>query len=420
MPCANKKARTLLKEDKAKIVDYNPFTIQLKYATGETTQPVIVGVDTGALHIGIAIVSESKVLLNGEVHLRNDISKNVAARAILRRSRRNRKTRYRKSRYLNRKRKDGWLPPSVQSKLNATFFWIDKFCSLIPNPQLNIEVGKFDMAKMINPDISGKDYQNGNAKGYYDVRYFVFARDNYTCQVCKKKNKILHTHHIVYKSKGGTDRANNLITVCSDCHTVENHKEGGILYVWMIKGKKVKQYKEATFMNIIRKRTFSKYPEACITYGSTTSPVRKELQLSKTHYNDAIAITGVKTISELPDDYFYCKQFRKKKRSLHESTPRKGKNNKNTTAIRNNKNVKARHNIWLNDKLQYQDKCGWVYGYSGGESSYECILRDISGEMIKMTDRKNSLTVNMHRCKLLCHNNGWQYCILKFGEKIRR
>jgi len=416
MPCNNKKARTLLKENKANIVSYNPFTIQLKYATGEAVQSVTVGVDTGAKHIGIAVVSEDKVLADGEVHLRDDISDNMQTRSSLRKTRRSRKTRYRKCKLLNRQRKDGWLPPSVQSKLNATFFWIDKFCSLVPNPKLSIEVGKFDVAKMINPDIAGEDYQNGSTKGYYDVRYFVFARDNYTCQVCKKKNKILHTHHIVYKSRGGTDRADNLITVCSDCHTAENHKKDGVLYGWMLKGKKVKQYKEATFMNVVRQRTFLKYPDAHISYGSTTSPDRKTLELPKTHYNDAIAITGVKNIKELQDDYFYFKQFRKKKRSLHESIPRKGKKQKNINAVRNNKNVKSRHGIFLNDKLEFEDRVGWVYGFSSGEHSYECVLKDNEEKIIRMQARKNSLSVNTKQCKLICHNNGWQYSIRNLYE----
>jgi hypothetical protein len=213
---------------------------------------------------------------------------------------------------LNRKRKEGWLPPSVQSKLNATTFWIDKFCSLIPNPQLSIEVGKFNIIKMINPDISLAEYQSGQAVGFYDVRYYVFARDNYTCQVCKKRNKIFRTHHIIYRSCGGTDRADNLITVCTDCHTSENHKPGGILYRWMEKHKKVQQYKEPTFMNIVRKRTFQIYPYARITYGSETSPRRKELGLSKTHYNDAITISGISDITDNPLHYFIISSSEKR------------------------------------------------------------------------------------------------------------
>ena len=232
MPCTQRKARILLKEEKAVIKKYNPFTIQLTYATGEAKQDCNIGVDTGAKHIGIAITSGNKVFYKAEIELRQDIKSNLDTRRIYRRSRRNRKTRYRKQRFLNRKRTNKWLPPSLQTRINHTFHWIDIFSNLVPNTKLHIEVGKFDTAKMINPEISGVDYQQGQTYGFFDKRYYVFARDSYTCQVCKGKNKILRTHHIIYRSNGGTDRADNLITVCTDCHTSENHKKGGILYKW--------------------------------------------------------------------------------------------------------------------------------------------------------------------------------------------
>ena len=414
MPCSQRKARLLLKEGKAKIIGYKPFTIQLLQATGETTQEVHLGVDTGAKYIGIAATSGNKVLVKGEIELRDDIHKNMMVRHQARRDRRNRNTRYRKARFLNRKRREGWLPPTVQSKLNATFMWIDRFYSLLPNPILHIEVGKFDIHKMINPDVVKDGYENGQCAGYYDVRYFVFARDNYTCQVCKKRNKILRTHHIIYKSKGGTDRADNLITVCTDCHTSENHKVGGILYNWMIKHKKVKQYKEATFMNIVRKRTFEKYPYAIITYGSETSPYRKELGLDKTHYNDAIAISKIENIKENPNEWFYIKQFRKKKRSLHESIPTRGrKKEKNTTSKRNVKNVPSRNGWYMNDMVIFDNKIGWIYGFSGGENGKECVIRDVNGENIRDSKRvKYNPNVKFSDLKFICHNNNWQYQII--------
>lgn len=414
MPCSQRKARLLLKEGKAKIIGYKPFTIQLLSPTGESTQDVHIGVDTGAKHIGIAAISEDKVLIKGEIELRDDIHKNMMARHQARRDRRNRKTRYRKDRFLNRKRKDGWLPPTVQSKLDATFMWIDRFDSLLPNSILHIEVGKFDTQKMINPDITNEEYQNGQCAGYYDVRYFVFARDNYTCQVCKRKNKILNTHHIIYRTKGGTDRADNLITVCTDCHTSENHKVGGILYNWMVKHKKVKQYKEATFMNIVRKRTFAKYPKAIITYGSETLPYRKELGLEKTHYNDAIAITKIENIKENSNEWFYIKQFRKKKRSLHESIPTRGRRKeKNVNSERKIKNVPSRNGWYMNDMVIFDNKIGWIYGFSGGEKGKECVIRDIYGENIRDSRRvKYNPNVKFMDLKLICHNNNWQYQIV--------
>ena len=408
MPCSQRKARLLLKQKKAKIVAYKPFTIQLCYATGEAKQEVTIGIDEGARHVGIAIVSQNKVLAKGEVELRQDVHSLLLTRAQYRRSRRYRKTRYRKARFLNRKKPEGWLPPSIRAKMNANFAWIDKFYGLVPSPKLRIEVGKFDTAKMINPDIQGVDYQHGQTYGYYDVRYFVFARDKYTCQVCKKKGKILHTHHIVYRSEGGTDRADNLITVCSNCHTSENHKPGGILWKWMKERKKVKQYKEPPFMNTLRIRTFRKYPNAEITYGSETSHKRKELCLEKTHYNDAIAITGIESIKENPEECFWIKQFRKKKRSLHEATPRKGRKVKNVEAKRNSKNTKQLNDWYLNDEVICFGQRGWISGFTGTSSAY---VTNRNGEYIRIPS-KNYKQVNLSDLKPISHNANWQYVVV--------
>ena len=333
MPCRPQRARKLIKEKKAKVVSYKPFTIKLLYGSYGYAQNTNLGVDLGSKHIGVAISSQDIVLSKGEIELRQDVSSLIETKATLRRGRRNRKTRYRKCKFnfrnkrvfnapkgtklkplkkvakapianhlekqvgcskgsvskknwrtlvtnIDSRRHDDWLPPSIQSRIDNTFFWIDKYYNLLPKCNLSIEVGKFDMAKMINPEIEGTDYQQGEAFGFYNTRYYVFARDNYTCQVCKKsKDKILHTHHVLYKSKGGSDRAENLATVCDDCHTYENHQPGGILYEWMIKKKKMKSYKEPPFMNTVRIRIFKKYPNANITYGSITTPKRKKIRI---------------------------------------------------------------------------------------------------------------------------------------------
>lgn len=405
MPTTQRKARILLKEKKAKIVKYNPFTIQLNYPTGENKQNINIGVDTGAKHIGLAITSEDKVLYKAEIELRQDVSSNLDTKRIYRRSRRNRKTRYRKPRFLNRKKIEKWLPPSLQSRIDKHFRWIDTFNSLVPNARLHIEVGKFDTAKMINPDIQGVDYQQGQTYGFYDERYFVFARDNYTCQACgKSKNKILQTHHIIYRSHGGTDRVDNLITVCTDCHTSVNHKKGGILYKWQEEHKKVKQYKEPPFMNILRKRIFTQYPNAEITYGSITTPKRKELDLEKTHYNDAVVISGIEYIKENPNERLLIRQFRKKKRSLHEATARKGRKEPNRTAKRNSKNKPYYKGFYLNDKVSVLGKVGYITGFTSGGA----YIKDQENNYITLPN-KSYKQVGIANLQLLYHNNNWQY-----------
>lgn len=405
MPCTQRKARLLLKERNAIIHQYNPFAIKLTHATGETKQDCSIGIDTGSKHIGFAITSENKVLFKGEIELRQDVKSNLDTRRMYRRDRRSRKTRYRKPRFLNRKRTEKWLPPSLQNRLNHTFFWINKLCGLIPNPKLYIEVGKFDTAKMIDPNINGVDYQHGQTYGFFDERYFVFARDRYTCQCCgKSKDKILQTHHIVYRSNGGTNRVNNLITVCTDCHTAENHKKGGVLYQWQETLKKVKQYKEPPFMNTLRKRIFVKYPEAVITYGSETTPKRKKLGLDKTHYNDAIVISGIHKINENSKDWLLIKQFRKKKRSLYEATARKGRKTPNRNQLRNCKNVPYYKGFFVNDKVFVLGKTGYITGFTKGGA----YIKDDVGNYITVPN-KTYKQVGISKLRLEHHNHNWQY-----------
>lgn len=414
MPCSQKKARILLKEKKAKIIKYEPFTIQLVYGSSGYKQPIEVGVDLGAKTAGVAITSEGNVLVKGELELRQDVKENMTRRRTYRRSRRNRKTRYRQARFNNRKRDKGWLPPSIQSRIDNTFRWIDTFKVLLPNPTLHIEVGKFDVHKMINPDIQGVDYQKGQTYGYHDVRYFVFARDNYTCQLCKQRNKILNTHHIIFTSHGGSDRADNLISLCTDCHVNENHRPGAILWQWMVEGKKLPSYKEGPFMNSFRRRVFTKYPDAHITYGSLTTPHRKVLGLDKTHYNDAIAATGIAHIKRNTDAMFRIVQFRKKKRSLHEAIARKGRKEPNRTHRRNAKNTKQSKGFYLNDRVELYGQTGFISGFTG---STMCYVKDIHGYYITKPD-KTYKQVNLRDCELLSHNNNWQ--LTTVSEKAMR
>lgn len=62
MPTTPGKARRLLKAGKAEVYQRHPFTIRLLYKTGCNTQPLSLGIDTGESHIGIAVVSQGRVL----------------------------------------------------------------------------------------------------------------------------------------------------------------------------------------------------------------------------------------------------------------------------------------------------------------------------------------------------------------------
>ena len=409
MPCKPRKARLLLKNKKAKVIKRYPFTIQLLYGSYGYKQPVKLGIDTGQRHVGIAVTSGDKVLYQGEIELRQDVHKLLHTRKIYRRSRRNRKTRYRKPRFSNRisKKRDGlWLPPSVKQKVKHNIDWIKRYLSFLPNPELHIEAGKFDMAKMINPDIKDKQYQHGPLYDWDNVKYYVLARDNYTCQLCHKKNKKLVVHHIIYRSKGGTDRIDNLITLCTDCHTTKNHQPSGKLYDWYIAKKNVaKTFKGATFMNILRKRIMKAFPNAHFQYGYQTVKQRKDLMLPKGHFTDAIAISGIKHIKSMPNSINVIAQFRHNKRSLQEATPRKGRKQPNRTAKRNWKNTRVARGFYLNDYVKVVGTSikGYINGFkSNGSYVY---LKDSLDDYLTVNNKNYIKTKSL---KLINHNNNWR------------
>jgi hypothetical protein len=141
MPTTSRRARLWLKSNRARVVRSAPFTIQLRFATTNSTQPVKVGVDTGSQTVGIAATTPGEVIYQAEVHLRIDISSKLTQRRQFRRTRRSRKTRYRAAHFANRRRKPGWLPPSLHSKAEATIKAVRFVASLLPIGQINVEIG---------------------------------------------------------------------------------------------------------------------------------------------------------------------------------------------------------------------------------------------------------------------------------------
>jgi hypothetical protein len=175
------------------------------------------------------------------------------------------------------------------------------YAEVCPITSAVLEVGQFDPAAMQALEegtvLTGTDYQRGKKYQLANTREAVFVRDSYTCQVCGKSVKdgaVLAVHHIVPRSNGGTNRLNNLLTVCTGCHTSRNHKPGGKLF-----GLKpvTRTLKDAAYMNVVRWQMMNalreEFPEIEIfhTYGSYTKAHRRELgQLVKTHANDAYAM----------------------------------------------------------------------------------------------------------------------------------
>ncbi len=179
MPCSEKRARLLLERKQAVVHKIAPFTIRLKERVGGEVQPVRLKLDPGSKTTGIALVREEEtvspesgetektahVLFLGEIeHRGGRIRDRLTARRAFRRRRRS-KLRYREPRFDNRTRPEGWLPPSLQHRVDTTMAWVNRIRRLAPVVAISQELVRFDLQKMENPEIEGREYQQGTLFG---------------------------------------------------------------------------------------------------------------------------------------------------------------------------------------------------------------------------------------------------------------
>ena len=392
MPCKEAKARKLLKENKAKIYKKEPFTIQLLFICENQTQDITLGVDAGSKHIGLSATTKEKELYAADVELRNDIVDLLSTRRQNRRTRRNR-LRYRKPRFNNRvhSKKNGWLAPSVEQKIQTHFKVVEDIHKLLPITKIVVETASFDIQKIKNPEIHNEEYQQGEQLGFWNVREYVLFRDNHTCQCCKgkSKDKILNVHHIESRKTGG-NAPNNLITLCETCH--KGYHNGTVELPKTIK--RGMSFKDATFMGIMRWSFYNRlkeiYPNVVMTYGYITKDTRIKNNLPKDHYIDARCISGNPNAEPL-GYYFYQKKVRCHNRQIHKVNTLKGGKKKLNQASYLVKGFR------LFDKVEFEGQICFIFARrSSGyfdirKLNGEVISRSVSWKKLKILETRKSL-----------------------------
>ncbi|MFQ6071833.1 MAG: RNA-guided endonuclease IscB [Methanosarcinales archaeon] len=435
------KVKHLLNQGLAKVLRTRPFTIKLLYATTEYTQPVIVGVDIGASRVPISALANGRIVYLKEKILRLDVKEQMTYRRQKRRERRTRKTRYRKPRFQNRQKnlcgvcgcntpksskKTGGraklcrlhknqrpsrefentirLAPSVRSKAESIIHEIKRLSKILPISEVIVEVASFDTQKMANPDIQGVQYQNGTLQGY-EIKQYLLTRYGHKCVYCKGKSgdKILEIEHVIPKSRGGTDRVDNLVITCKTCNKQKGNKtaaEFGFPNVQK-KAEKHKSFKYSALSQsyknyLLQELSLNDIRKVKRTYGAHTKYYRNQLGLDKSQVNDAIAIVSKGTPVEIPNKYILERQI-KKRQPVHRlwNENKKGKTVVKTEARR------MVHGFKLWDKVQgYHSKKGLITGYitalrSNGSFTVRTLEKDllvdgISHKKLELVERTNS------------------------------
>lgn len=285
----------------------------------------------------------------------------------------------------------------MNSKINSHLKEINFIKSILPITKVVLETAVFDPHLLKNPKLSEEEYrkwgyQKGMNYGFANTKAYVLNRDNYTCQHCKGKTKTkkLETHHIIPRSKNGSDEESNLITLCKTCH--DNFHKGEIEL--KKKGKTKGQLKHATQMNSIRIQLL-KILECEETFGFITKENRLMLNLEKEHYIDAAVIASQGSFLK----------FETKNVLFKKCVPYR--DYQKTKGVRSEKKINTRKILGFKkfDKVKYSGK---EYFIKGRMSSGYCILMDINGNKISFDDApKGTKTVKLVNCKRIQARKSW-------------
>lgn len=333
----HKHAQKLLNTGKARLINQAPYIIQLKYTVNDPAPAKFaLAIDPGRTNIGISATDTStgRVICGFHAETCNkDIPKHMQERAAHRSGRRRgeRKVRLRRShklgqsnkqierdggrvyhrgradeytvpvygikpqeaRYSNRKRPAGWLTPTATQLKRTYHNLIKRLSKFLPVSDICFELNKFAFMQLEDGTVYGSDYQNGRLKGFDGVEDYVSNQQEGQCAMPGCQDDIEHYHHVTPKSKGGSDRPENIVGLCAHCHE-ELHKG----HLSLPDKGELKRFAGTSVLNQIiplltleLSREWGEHFHVCT--GFETKQARERLGLPKEHDADAVAITAV-------------------------------------------------------------------------------------------------------------------------------
>ena len=342
----------LLKHGKARVIEHVPFVVRLKYKGPKNMQPLFGGTDPGRDNIGNAVVDENgTVVYKDHVTTRNrEIAKLMAERRTHRQASRRGERLARKrlarrlgttskkllerilpgcgkpvkvkdiinteARFNNRKRPAGWITPSVRQLVQTHVNMVKRIRKFLPVDAWTLEINRFAFMRLDDGSVIGTDFQNGKLRGYKDEDDYIFHLQDGKC-LCCRKDRIDHYHHIVPRSKGGSDRWYNKAGLCKECHSKVHKGELSLAAT----GKK-KRYAGTSVLNqavpFIAEELGELMPHFDTCTGKDTHDIRELSGITKDHDNDAVCIAAYGApVSEIKNTIrtYEVEQFRRHDRA---------------------------------------------------------------------------------------------------------
>lgn len=357
--------RRALKSGKAKAVCSLPFTIKLMYDPDTTEiQSITLGIDPGRTNIGMATAGETgRCLYSSQCETRNrEIPKLMEKRRQHRQASRRGERLARKrlarrlgttmrsilermlpscekpvmvkdiinteSRFNNRRRKERWLTPTATQLLRTHLNLVEKVCRILPVSGIALEANRFAFMELEAGGHleSGIDYQCGPLYRYQGIREALEDLQDGRCLLCGERT-IEHDHHLVPRSKGGSNTLANIAGLCGHCHTLVHTDQEAAEKLKTIKAGQNKKYGALSVLNqiipyLVEILSNRFNGNIRLVSGWETKQFRDENHIDKDHDIDAycIAVIGQESkVIDIPKTHFQIWQFRRHDRARMKS-----------------------------------------------------------------------------------------------------
>jgi hypothetical protein len=304
MPCSEKRARLLLTRHRAVIHRRMPFVIRLKdrCRAESQVQEVALKVDPGSKTTGVALArveqtEEGKVhhalFLANLSHQGEQVHQALEQRAGYRRRRRSANLRYRAPRFLNRRRKAGWLSPSLASRIGNVLTWGRRLLRWVPVSRIEVEWVKFDLQLLHNPEIIGVSYQRGELFGW-EIRSYLLEKFGRRCVYCGRTQTAFELDHVLPQSRGGSNRVSNLVLSCHSCNQAKGNRTAAEFGFPQVEQQARKPLKDASAVNATRFALVKRLRELGLPMGAwsggRTRWNRDRFGIEKDHCLDALCV----------------------------------------------------------------------------------------------------------------------------------
>jgi 5-methylcytosine-specific restriction endonuclease McrA len=273
MPCRPARARWLLSHRRAAVFRYVPFTIILHEARPEAVVTSLrLKIDPGSVTTGLAILGET----NSEVVWAAELAhqgKQITTRLL--------------------KRRAGWLPPSLESRIENILCWVRRLQRFCPLTALSQELVQFDTQLMQNAEISGVEYQRGELASF-ELRQYVLAKFRYRCVYCHKTDIPLELDHLLPRSRLGPTRSSNLAPACRPCNQKKGNRTAAEFGFPEVEAQAKAPLRDAAAMNASRWALFHRLEAVGLPLetgsGGRTKWNRSLREIPKTHWLDAVCV----------------------------------------------------------------------------------------------------------------------------------